>query len=82
MAGEQILTQDQVLKAWKDDSYRDSLTAEQRDAMPAKPEGDLTDDQLAEAAGGIAPIIGAALITGGAALATPVVDDLSDKYIN
>lgn len=48
-------TRDVVLRAWKDEGYRQSLPAEVRDELPARPEnmGELTDEQLAQAAGGI-----------------------------
>jgi len=44
-----------VLRAWKDESFRSSLSEEQRAAIPPKPENfeQLTDDQLENAAGGV-----------------------------
>ena len=46
-----------VLRAWKDESFRNSLTEEQRAAIPSKPENfeQLSDDQLENAAGGVTP---------------------------
>jgi len=48
-----------VLRAWKDESFRDSLTEQQRAAIPPKPENfeQLTDDQLENAAGGVTPAL-------------------------
>jgi len=31
----------EIVKAWKDAEYRDTLTAEQRDAVPEHPSGDI-----------------------------------------
>lgn len=48
-----------ILRAWKDDDYRQSLPAETRDAIPARPTGPdgtaLSDEQLEQAAGGTSP---------------------------
>lgn len=48
-----------ILRAWKDEEYRQSLPAETRDAIPARPTGadgsELSDDQLEQAAGGTTP---------------------------
>jgi mersacidin/lichenicidin family type 2 lantibiotic len=48
-----------ILRAWKDEEFRQSLPAEQRDAIPARPTGadgsELTDEQLEQAAGGTTP---------------------------
>jgi mersacidin/lichenicidin family type 2 lantibiotic len=53
------LTKDQILHAWKDETYRDSLSPEDRDSLPDRPtaaDGSaLTDEQLEQAAGGSTP---------------------------
>jgi len=56
-----------VLRAWKDESFRNSLTEEQRAAIPSKPENfeQLSDDQLENAAGGVTPGL---FIAGGIAI--------------
>jgi len=47
-----------VVRAWKDAAYRESLEAEQRSALPVNPAGwvELSDDEL-KAASGLAGII-------------------------
>lgn len=43
-----------IIRAWKDEDFRNSLSAEQRALVPAHPAGllELTDAQLQHAAGG------------------------------
>lgn len=43
-----------LVRAWKDEQYRESLPIEVRERLPAAPEklNELSDDQLAQAAGG------------------------------
>ena len=43
-----------IIRAWKEDAYRQSLSDEQRAELPVNPAGDLqlTDTQLEEAFGG------------------------------
>jgi len=41
-----------VLKAWKDAEYRQSLTAEQISALPANPAGELSDMEQTTVTGG------------------------------
>lgn len=41
-----------IVQAWKDESYRASLSDEQLSALPANPAGELTDADLADVAGG------------------------------
>jgi mersacidin/lichenicidin family type 2 lantibiotic len=43
-----------VIRAWRDEEYRESLNAEQRAILPESPVGaiDLTESELAEADGG------------------------------
>lgn len=52
-----------VVRAWKDEEYRDGLPAEVRRAIPPKPVqeggGELSDAELESAAGGFWPIAGA-----------------------
>ena len=47
-----------VIRAWKDEAYRDSLTAEQRALIPDHPAGivDLGDDALRLVTGGLIEI--------------------------
>jgi mersacidin/lichenicidin family type 2 lantibiotic len=42
-----------IIRAWKDKEYRDSLTAEQRAALPENPAGleELSEAELGEVAG-------------------------------
>ena len=44
-----------IIRAWKDEAFRESLTDEQRHHLPDHPAGlvELDQDDLAEAAGGI-----------------------------
>ncbi len=44
-----------IVRAWKDESYRLSLTAEQRALLPANPAGttELSETELAAVVGGI-----------------------------
>lgn len=57
------LTKETVLRAWKDEHYRDSLSEEVRRGIPQKPVreggGELSDAELEAAAGGFWPIAGA-----------------------
>ena len=41
-----------IARAWKDESYRQSLNEEQLSMLPANPAGELSDADLAEVAGG------------------------------
>ena len=47
------MSQREVIRAWKDPPFRDSLSAESRAMLPPHPAGivELTDDQLKEASG-------------------------------
>jgi mersacidin/lichenicidin family type 2 lantibiotic len=53
------LTKQDVLRAWKDEDFRNGLSPEDRAAVPARPTNadgsDLTDEQLEQAAGGTTP---------------------------
>jgi mersacidin/lichenicidin family type 2 lantibiotic len=41
-----------IVRAWKDESYRQRLSDEQLGQLPAHPAGDLTEAELASVAGG------------------------------
>lgn len=53
------LSKEAVIRAWKDETFRDSLPAHERVELPALPAGadgsELTDEQLEAAAGGTTP---------------------------
>lgn len=48
------MSNDKIIRAWKDAEYRNSLSAAERAQMPANPAGlmELTDEDLASANGG------------------------------
>ena len=50
-----------TIRAWKDLDYRESLTAEERAALPNHPAGliDLTDAELGEVTGGLDAVVNA-----------------------
>ena len=50
------MTNEEIIRAWKDEDYRNSLTDEQRALLPPNPIGaiELTDDDL-DAVAGAAP---------------------------
>jgi mersacidin/lichenicidin family type 2 lantibiotic len=54
-----------IVRAWKNETYRQSLSDEQRAALPANPVGELelTDAQLETACGGFFGGAGAQLVT-------------------
>jgi mersacidin/lichenicidin family type 2 lantibiotic len=41
-----------IIRAWKDESYRQSLSTEQINALPVNPAGELTDADLETVCGG------------------------------
>ena len=41
-----------IVKAWKDETYRNSLTAEQLATLPANPAGDLSVEEQSMVTGG------------------------------
>ncbi len=47
-----------IIRAWKDQGYRESLSEEQRNQLPEPPAGlmELTDEELGAVAGGPVPI--------------------------
>lgn len=65
------VTKDVILRAWKDESYRQELPEDVRNAIPARPTGDggheLSDAELEQAAGGTTPVVAgiAGAIAGG-----------------
>jgi len=50
----QTLTVNEIIRAWKDKNFRDSLSEEQRAQLPANPAGlvEIDDEQLVQATGG------------------------------
>jgi mersacidin/lichenicidin family type 2 lantibiotic len=52
------MSQLDIIRAWKDEEYANSLTDTQRAMLPQNPAGliELTDQDLDSAAGGITPI--------------------------
>jgi mersacidin/lichenicidin family type 2 lantibiotic len=48
-----------LIRAWKDERYRNGLTADQLAAMPANPAGvlELSEDELAGVDGALTPLI-------------------------
>lgn len=58
------ITKDVILRAWREEEYRNSLPEETRKQIPARPTGDngaeLSDAELEQAAGGATPTAGLA----------------------
>jgi mersacidin/lichenicidin family type 2 lantibiotic len=50
----QTLTVQEIIRAWKDKNFRDSLNEEQQAQLPANPAGlvEIDDEQLVQVAGG------------------------------
>ena len=50
----QNLNVQDIIRAWKDKNFRDSLSEEQRSQLPANPAGlvEIDDEQLVQVAGG------------------------------
>ena len=50
----QSLTINEIIRAWKDKQFRDSLNEEQRAELPANPAGlvEIDDEQLLQVTGG------------------------------
>jgi mersacidin/lichenicidin family type 2 lantibiotic len=48
------MSRQNIIRAWKDEKYRQSLSAAERETLPPNPAGlpDLSDAQLKQAAGG------------------------------
>ncbi|NQY37536.1 MAG: mersacidin/lichenicidin family type 2 lantibiotic [Alteromonadaceae bacterium] len=45
-----------IIRAWKDDSYRNSLSAEQITQLPTNPAGNLSEDEQNMVTGGGHPV--------------------------
>ena len=41
-----------IVRAWKDEAYRQTLNEEQLSSLPAKPAGELSEDELSAVCGG------------------------------
>ena len=54
-----------IVRAWKDESYRQSLSEEQLNTLPANPVGILSDAQLESVYGGGGAPLGIAPVGGG-----------------
>ena len=54
-----------LIRAWKDETYREGLTAEERRLLPENPAGaiELTEEELAGVDGALTPLIIASLIS-------------------
>ena len=73
----------QIIRAWKDPEYRNSLSKEERQGLPYPPSGmnEMTDEQLDQAAGAGTPAVvvaGAAVVGAGAQVSDSIeawVDD-------
>lgn len=67
-----------ILRAWKDEQYREDLPAEVREKLPPKPQGaeTMSDQELEAAAGAGTPVIG--VVLAGAALGVQVEEAWDD----
>jgi mersacidin/lichenicidin family type 2 lantibiotic len=54
----QTLSVQEIIRAWKDKNFRDSLNEEQRAQLPANPAGlvEIDDEQLVQVTGGAPPV--------------------------
>ncbi len=72
------LSKDTVLKAWKDEEFRNSLPPEDRDQLPERPTSadgsQLTDDQLEAAAGGTTALCVATVVASAGYGVSEIVD--------
>lgn len=68
-----------IIRAWKDEDYRASLSDEQKALLPENPVGliELTDEDLSSVSGGCTPC-GNPLHTRIACKPSPIISDLSD----
>jgi mersacidin/lichenicidin family type 2 lantibiotic len=66
-----------LIRAWKDEVYREGLTAQQSALVPANPAGaiELTEEELAGVDGAMTPIIIISLITLNSVIWTSVARD-------
>jgi len=55
------MTRETIIRAWKDPTFRDSLTPEERAALPESPSGaamtELDDAEIASAMGGVGALL-------------------------
>lgn len=67
-----------IVRAWKDEAYYQSLSAEQLSTLPTNPAGELTDMDLATVSGGggFPGAAGAAGVAGAAVPAVPAIPAL------
>ncbi len=72
------LTKETIFRAWKDESFRESLPEAQRNAIPARPTGkdgaELSDAELEQAAGGTTPACAFAIGVGAGVAANAISD--------
>ena len=81
---EGMAPKDIVLRAWKDEKFREGLPPEVRESLPPKPDnfGELNEEQLEQASGAGSPaVIGAAagVVGAGFAVANAVHDFATDS---
>jgi len=78
-----------ITRAWKDETYRQTLSAEERNALPANPAGELEikEHELATIAGGdvggpgIGAIAGSALGGGGHYGPVPIFPVINNQHL-
>jgi len=53
------MSTEHIVRAWRDEEYREALNAEQSEILPESPVGviDLSEDEMAEAEGGTSTVI-------------------------
>ncbi len=68
---EKIMSNNKIIRAWKDPAYRNSLSEAERAALPANPAGsiEISDTDLGKVAGGLIPAT-AVCHTGGYCIVT------------
>jgi mersacidin/lichenicidin family type 2 lantibiotic len=78
------MTNEMIIRAWKSESYRESLSAAERAALPAHPAGaiELEDDLLDNVVGGLTLLLTPLLptapnTTGCSGLCTPQVTEVA-----
>ena len=67
------MSKEDIIRAWKDPEYRDSLSEEQRSQLPENPAGiiDLPDKEMESVAGGIRLMFTRSIICGTQILPRP-----------
>lgn len=72
------LSKETVLRAWKDESFRSSLSPEDRNQLPERPTGQdgsaLSDEQLEAAAGGTTALCVATVVASAGYGVSEIVD--------